>query len=210
MVSTVPNPALEFFAARITTELVLAEVLLRRVADGFDLRHVADRDAASGHALREMRVSELREIAQFTEQKQFRPLKSAPTLRRGWHCVARDLAELEEALRHLYPGAVADWFAARQPRPPVTHYREFTSRQTGMYRITTMLSDAQVAEVTRACCDKQFCLKQRLWTVEGLPPDDPAEKSLIACLEPCAVLLEFARTVVRKEQQGKPRVEVES
>jgi hypothetical protein len=43
-------------------------------------------------------------------------------------------------------------------------------------------------------------LKQRLWTVEGLPSDGSAAKSLIPCLEPCAILLEFARTVVRLEQ----------
>jgi hypothetical protein len=36
--------------------------------------------------------------------------------------------------------------------------------------------------------------------VEGLRPDGAAEKSLIPCLEPCAVLLEFARAVVRLEQ----------
>jgi hypothetical protein len=43
-------------------------------------------------------------------------------------------------------------------------------------------------------------LKQRLWTVEGLPPDAATEKSLLPCLEPCAVLLEFARAAVRLEQ----------
>jgi hypothetical protein len=100
----------------------------------------------------------------------------------------------------LYPGAVADWFAARQPDPPITHYREFTARQTGMYRITTKLDNEQVAQVARACCHQRFCLKQRLWTVDGLPPDGAPEKSLIPCLEPCAILLEFARTVARWEQ----------
>jgi hypothetical protein len=69
-----------------------------------------------------------------------------------------------------------------------------------MYRSTTMLDDGQAAQVARACCHRRFCLKQRLWTVEGLPPDSAAEKSLIPCLEPCAILLEFARTVVRWEQ----------
>jgi hypothetical protein len=63
-----------------------------------------------------------------------------------------------------------------------------------------MLDDEQVAQVARACCHQRFCLKQRLWTVEGLSPDGAAEKSLLPCLEPCAILLEFARTVVRLEQ----------
>jgi hypothetical protein len=53
----------------------------------------------------------------------------------------------------------------------------------------------------RACCHKNFCLKRRLWTVEGLSPDATGEKSLIQCLEPCAVLLEFARRAMRLDQE---------
>jgi hypothetical protein len=74
-----------------------------------------------------------------------------------------------------------------------------------MYRITTMLSDPQAAQVIRACCDARFCLKRRLWSVNGLEPDAPDAKSLIPCLEPCAVMLEFARKAVRIEQEeGRP------
>ena len=197
MVSAIPNPALEAFIALVAQELVFAEVLLRQTKDGFELRNVADREV---NPLRNVSLAELHGLAQFTEQKAYRPLKSAPNLPRGWQFLARNHTELNDALRHLYPGAVADWFAARQPDPPITHYRKFTARQTGMYRITTMLDDGQAAQVARACCHQRFCLKQRLWTVEGLPPDGAAEKSLIPCLEPCAILLEFARTVVRLEQ----------
>jgi hypothetical protein len=200
MVSAIPNPALDAFVARIAPEVVVAEVLVRQTVEGFDLRHWSDRDATS---LRLASVNDLRDITQFTEHKHFRPLKSAPNLQCGWRCVARNSSELEFALQCLYPGMLADWFAAQQPNPPITHYRDFASRQTGMYRVTTMLSDEQVAQVARAVCHKRFCLKQRLWTVEGLPPDNATEKSLIPCLEPCAVLLEFARTVMRIEEQEK-------
>ena len=120
-----------------------------------------------------------------------------PNLRAGWLCRAASDAELEAALDQLYPGAIADWFAAHQPLPPVTHYRDFTARQSGMYRITTMLADAQAAQVTRVCCDARHCLKRRLWTAPGLAPDAADAKSLIPCLEPCAVMLEFARKAVR-------------
>jgi hypothetical protein len=85
----------------------------------------------------------------------------------------------------------------------VTHYREFTERQTGMYRVTTMLNDGQAAQMTRACCHRRFCLKRRLWTVGGLPTDNSGEKSLIPCLEPCAILLEFARKAWRIEQENE-------
>ena len=137
---------------------------------------------------------------QFTAKGVFRPLKSAPNLQSGWRVVAGNRSELEMALNHLYPGAIADCFAARQVSPPVTHYREFTGRQTGMYRITQMLSDEQAAHMIRSCCNAQFCLKRRFWTVQGLKQIILQKKVLIACLEPCAILLEFARKAMRIEQ----------
>ena len=196
------NPAMESFVTRLTGERLFAQALIRRTADGFELRHVADRDA-DATTLRLLPVAGLRALAQNTRTGAFRPLKSAPNLASGWRVGARDAAELETALNQLYPGALADWFAAQTPTPPVTHYREFTNRQSGMYRITALLTDAQAAQVIRAGCAKEFCLKRRCWTVAGLSPDDVAEKSLIPCLEPCAVLLEFARKAMRLEQEEK-------
>ena len=106
-----PNPAVEKFAAQIRDELVLAQVLITRTERGYELRHLADRDAAP-ETLRLLALDELRLLAQSTAAGAFRPLKSAPNLRTGWRATADD-AELEIALDHLYPGAVTDWFAAR-------------------------------------------------------------------------------------------------
>ena len=197
------NPALETFVTCLIGELVFAQVLICRTAEGFELRHVADR-AADAAGLRLLAVNELRALAQTTRAGAFRPLKAAPNLPSGWRVCARNATELETALNQLYPGALADWFAAQNPAPPVTHYREFTNRQSGMYRITALLPDAQAAQVIRAGCAKEFCLKRRWWTVDGLPVDAATEKSLIPCLEPCAVLLEFARKAMRIEQEEKP------
>ena len=205
MISVVSNPALEALVASVAPALVFGQVWLQRGGGEFVLQHEADRGVEN---LRLITVQDLRELAQFTERGAFRPLKSAPTLRRGWQCVARDEAELDTALRHLYPGGVADWFAARQEPPPAISYRAFTARQTGMYRITAMLDDAQAALVARAGCHRNFCLKRRLWAVEGLPSESVVEKSELACLEPCAVLMEFARAVMRIEQKGGEAVSV--
>ena len=196
----VANPALNAFIAQIGSESVFGQVLLRQADGGWELRHIADREVPEP---RTVSIHELRALAQFTAQGAFRPLKSAPNLQSGWRTLAKNPAELEMALHHLYPGAVADWFAAQQEQPPVTHYRDFTTRQTGMYRITQLLNDEQAAQMIRSCCHAQFCLKRRFWTVEGLAPDNPSEKSAIACLEPCAVLLEFARKAMRIEQAEK-------
>jgi hypothetical protein len=195
----VHHPALERFLADLGGELVLGQVLLRRAEGGFELRHDRDRHAPVS-ALRGVAVEGLRALAQHTAGGAFRPLKAAPNLAAGWRARAANPAELERALEQLYPGALADWFAARSPRPPVTGYRDFTARQTGMYRVTTHLTDEQAERMARVCCDARFCLKRRLWTAGAPPVDAPADKSVIPCLEPCAVLLEFARVVARLEQ----------
>lgn len=202
-----PNPALEKFVAAMGEELVVAQVLIRRDGTNFTLRHASDRDAAM-QRLRVLQPADLRTLAGHTAQGAFRPLRAAPNLADGWHLTVESDEALGEALNQLYPGAVADWFAAQSPAPPVTHYREFTARQTGMYRITTMLDDAQAARMTAICCDAAFCLKRRLWTTTGLAPDPPQSKSIIPCLEPCAVLLEFARKVARLEQDEKAAVAI--
>lgn len=201
------HPALQAFVAQIGAELALAQALIRRVEPGYELRHVADRDRAPT-TLRELRVNELRELARFTASGAFRPLKAAPNLPAGWLLRVKDEAVLETALSALYPGTIGDWFAAQSPSPPVTNYREFSNRQTGMYRITAMLEDAQAAQVARACCDKNHCLKRRIWTVNRLEAEGIEEKSLIPCLEPCAILLEFARKTMRVEQEKKLRLEL--
>jgi hypothetical protein len=194
------SPALQWFVQQIKDELVVAQVLVRRQEDGFELRHVADRETDAGK-LTTASAEDAAGIAQFTEEGAFRPLKSAPNLRRGWRILARSDLELEAALNRLYPGFIPDLFAVRTSNPHITHYREFTNRQTGMYRITTLLSDADAVAMAGKCCAARYCLKERLWTVEGQPGDQAEGKSVVPCLEPCAILLGYARKVVRTSQR---------
>ena len=198
------NPDLSALIAGMGEEMVFGQALARRAGRGFELRHVADRDAAA-QSLQSLAVEELRGWAQFAQGGAFRPLKSAPNLRRGWRATAVDGTALGRCLHHLYPGAVADWHAAQAQPPPVTSYREFAKRQTGMYRITAKLNDAAAGAVVRACCHPDSCLKRRLWTVGQLKLDGVAEKSLIPCLEPCAILVELARKAARWEQEAAAR-----
>jgi hypothetical protein len=199
------NPALTSFISGITDGLTFAQVIIRPAQSGFELRHVDDR-GRSGANLRQLNLSELRDLVSTTARGAYRPLKSAPNLQAGWRLAVNSPADLERALNQIYPGAIADWYAARSPAPPVTHFREFTARQTGMYRISSKLLDSQAAVVVRACCHSTLCLKRRLWTVEGLPHDPEQSKSVIPCLEPCAVFLEFSRKSMRFEQEEKQQI----
>jgi len=196
------NPPLQALAAEIADGLPFAQVLIRPLPPGFELRHVDDQGRPPD-TLRVVPRSHLRALAQLTAEGAFRPLSSAPSLQSGWRLPVEDLPGLGAVLDQLYPGSVADWFAARQSPPPITHYREFTARQTGMYRLVTLLNDDQAGRMIRACCQRRLCLKRRLWTVAGEPADVGADKSIIPCLEPCAILLEFARKAMRMEQEEK-------
>lgn len=196
------NPTVEWFVSWFGGELVIGQVLVCRRDKSYELRHAEDHEK-SARELRPVTPEEARAIAQFTEAGAFRPLKSAPTLRRGWQIVANSDAELATALDRLYPGAIADLYAALQRSAPVTDYRAFTNRQTGMYRITAFLDDVEAGAVVRKCCAQEFCLKRRFWDVSGLAPEAVGDKSVIPCLEPCAVLLEFVRKVVRAAQREK-------
>lgn len=206
LMTAVENPALSAFLASFGETCRVGQVLIRRVGQAFELQHADDDEKDA--TFRALAVAGLRELAQTTATGAFRPLHAAPNLRRGWYCQARDAAELQTALEHLYPGFLADWLAAQATPPPVTDYRSFTARQTGMYRLAALADDALAARITRVCCDARFCLKRRLWSAPGLGPDAPETKSLIPCLEPCAILLEYARKAMRIEQESKAPVEL--
>ena len=207
MMPEIENPALKQFVAQIGDELVLAQVLIRRQGAGYELRHAQDATVMA-EALRTIPWQETRALAQFTAAGEFRPLKSAPTLQRGWQLRVANAIDLGSVLDRLYPGAVADWFVAQSAHPPVTNYRDYTGRQSGMYRITTLLDDTQATNVIATVCAPANCLKRRLWTVEGLAPDAFPGKSPIPCLEPCAILMESARQAVRAEQKENPTVKL--
>jgi len=196
------NPALTAFLAEQAPPVLFAQVLITRRGTAFDLRHVVDKETTDS-VLELLPVESLRDLASHTQDGAFRPLKSAPNLRSGWRALPASSDEVLLALDQLYPGGLADWYAARQVPPPVTHYRDYVNRQTGMYRITQMLTDVQVRDAVLAGCHKDFCLKQRLWGGAELLPDTVSEKSLIPCLEPCPILLEFARKSMRLEQEEK-------
>lgn len=94
------------------------------------------------------------------------------------------------------------WHAWRMGKLQFTSYRTCAARQTGMYRITALLTDAQVEWVAGCACSDRSCLKVPLWTkpADGKPSRAGDEVS-IPCPEPCSMLLSLARKVARLEQE---------
>src|SRR5688500_19333776 len=105
-----PNPAIDAFTRSIISEILWGEILIKRSASGFMLCHVLDRDCSSDQ-LKPISLPEVRKIATFTAAGQFRPLRAAPNLPRGWLFVCNGTSELGRALQEFYPGSVSDLFA---------------------------------------------------------------------------------------------------
>jgi hypothetical protein len=197
----IENPWLRAFLAEPWDETILGQIIIRRKGPGFELRHTKN-SAGAATELKSVRLAEVRQLANFNSEGKFRPLKSTPDLATGWILALQNPGELEYALQTFYPNALADIQTTRHWPPPITSYRAFTHRQTGMYRITAFLNDSEVARVIENVCNT-ICLKYRLWPIDGpTPTTSPHNFTNLVCLEPCAILLESARKQVRAIQES--------
>ncbi len=190
--SALLSPPISRFLAGWHDKRVWAQVLVRREGNGFELRHDQDRDTDPTH-LRPVALEALRELAARTASDEFRPLKSAPTLRAGWRCRVAGPADLEAALSELYPASLSDDCALAEGRARPTTWTEYAERQLGRARALRGLEGEALARIVTAGCHASVCLKRRLWTGPGLAAEDAGNKSALPCLEPCAVFTYFAR-----------------
>jgi sirohydrochlorin cobaltochelatase len=160
------------------------------------------------------RAEDARHLSTNDESGEFRPLKTAPNLRRGWRLVLPDFVAVRHALDYFYPamaGVLRDHHAGRLAPVPL---RETLGRQSGMYAITRKITDEQAQSMIGGfCTSRGGCLKTILWRispevpVSSLPPEkfDPAvnqtgasEPALpMLCHEACNLLVAKAREVVK-------------
>ena len=156
------------------------------------------------------------ELARFDDAGNYRPLKTAPTLRHGWKLSLPDLAELRLALDHFYPGRLAAFLAFEQDQLATTPFRETLERQSGMYRIAAQIGEDQADDlIGNFCRSDGGCLRTILWRRDRfetspstkLPPEkfDPKHDQTgargpvipLLCQEACNLLVAEARRVVQ-------------
>lgn len=180
-----------------------AQVLIQRTElSGYRICHTEDA-VAQGLKLY-AKPRDAREISKLTEEGEYRPLKSAPNLRRGWLLRVADEKELATAMNYLYPAAVTHWHLHREGRLEVTHYRQNAARQSGIYKRVQALTDEGVQDAASACCEDAVCLKKTLWDVdENLPLEMDRGEGEIPCPEPCSMFVSFARRVRLFEREKK-------
>lgn len=197
--------------------LQVGQVKLSPAASGYELRHVDDANAADLQSYEGAVAA--RDQAWLDEAGEFRALKSAPSLRRGWRVTVSSKEELKLALDFLYPAAVGMAYAAARGELQATALRDLLGRQTGMYRFANRITDEQACEIVGRVCDSTSkCARQILWPVAaGLPLSGPAASKIVStgsavplvCMEACPHVVSEARKVARKNHEASlPKAEV--
>lgn len=184
--------------------LVIGEVLLGK---DHTLRHVSDIGRTDLHLHGSPRDARL--IARYDAAGEYRPLKTAPNLIRGWLLQAGSLEGMELALEFLYPGALGLWLAFLRGTLRPTALRQTLDRQTGMYRITQLLREDQALELVGTCCSFTGCLRTVLWDLEpekgvnSLPEEKrslstlPLDRIPLICRELCNLVVAAARPIAK-------------
>ena len=201
----------------------IGQLEIERVEGAFVLSH---RDDAGRSDLGEHEVDDAFEIARFDDAGNYRPLKTAPTLRHGWKIFARDLSQVERVIDTIYPGRLAMLCAFKSGELIATSLRETLNRQSGMYRVAAKISDEQIDDLVGDFCRSDGgCLRTILWKRDTcnkdpslkLPPEkfDPAvdqylsakrprsataatESIPLLCQEACNLLVAEARKIVKE------------
>ena len=194
----------------------IGQIAIKLTGDLFVLNH---REDSARQDLKEYSGPEqAADIARFDDSGNYRPLKTAPNLRRGWRLKLANLEELRQALDYFYPGRLSILKAQIENRLMITPLRETLNRQSGMYRIAAAISDEQINDVVgRFCRSRDGCLRTILWRRDqnGAPPSTklPSEKFdsrhdqtgrdeptiPLLCQEACNLLVNECRKTVKRE-----------
>ena len=190
----------------------IGEIAIVPTEAGATLCHRAD--LGRDDLVVETRADAARAIANHDAAGNYRPLKTAPNLRRGWQLCLADHHALRVALDYFYPAMLGLWLSERRGELVPIPLRETLGRQTGMYRVTQQLTDEQAQTlIGQACRSDGGCLKQILWrispdlSIHSLPAEKlqvppPGPSLPLLCQEACNLLVAEARTVVKKS--GSP------
>jgi sirohydrochlorin cobaltochelatase len=194
----------------------VGEISVQTSAGGLVLCHQADVAllAGGGEGLEVWNcATDARLIARNTEAGKFRPLHSAPTMRRGWRLDLPDVKALRLALDCFYPAALGAWKAEREGRLQGTPLREYLGRQTGMYRFANGINDDQAHAMVAKVCGGGKCLRRITWPLhagesamgggKNVGSFDCADGVELLCIEPCPFIVGAARKIARENFESK-------
>ena len=152
----------ELLKTSLTAPFCFGQVLVRKTNNGFVLFH---REDEAGKDLQTCRnAEEALKIAKYDDAGNYRPLKTAPNLRRGWRLTLKTLEEVKRALDYFYPGRLAVFASWKTGQLRTINLRDTLDRQSGMYRVAAKISDDQIDDVVADFCRSDGgCLRTILW-----------------------------------------------
>jgi len=180
--------------------VVFMQIHIRRVGeDRYRITHSLDRRASGTSLLSSTDPEEALRIARSASDGAYRPLRSAPTLRRGWILDDLDADGLWRAVSLFYPAALLHAKRFEFGQTAVNSWEAWAGRQTGIYERLSDLDPEVLDGVTRQCCGN--CLRTRVWRAEhesrgetGAPL--PGREGVVPCPEPCTWYGTFARAAL--------------
>lgn len=181
----------------------IGQAIFKAEGDGFLLCHAEDE--GRGDLKIFANPHDAASIALYDDAGAYRPLKTAPNLKHGWSLRLASLADLHLALDLLYPAAMANWRALLRNEKIATPLRDTVNRQTGMYRVTGLITDEEAQGIVDSLCSPG-CLRCIQWPIptDAVPPVVPIKEKEIPllCIDACSLLIAEARRVV-KSRLGK-------
>jgi len=201
---------------------VIGQVSIQVRGSGYVLRHVDDADLAEENLTRYRQAGDAREIARNDAEGEFRPIKTAPTLKRGWLLELSALEALHLALEFLYPAAIGMALAQEKGTLKPVAIRDLLGRQTGMYRFANGITDAQASEIIGKCCETGTkCLRRIVYPLDATQQlSGPASGKLgddaghlpgytnaipLLCMEACNHIVSAARKVSRENNDARAK-----
>lgn len=167
-----------------------------RDGTAYELRHSDDLSTATDKLIQIFDWGTFRELLRENKHGQYRPLKAAPTLRKGWRMEALPFDDLLLALHYLYPASIANWQLWREGKLAATPYAETAGRQTGRYHVVSTLTDEQLRELTGEVC-VAGCLKRRLWEPNAVSVIAGPSEIPLLCPEACNYFVSKAREKIK-------------
>lgn len=177
----------------------------RRSSGSYELRHVDDARVPLEALEQSSNPERALEIARYSATGEYRPLRTAATLRNGW-VLALQRDEIWRAISLLYPATIQYWLNPEVAERRSRSYAEWAARQTGIYSKLRALPAEALPQVVEACCVGGRCLRTRLWRYDAALPPDPTSESggnngiptapTIPCPEPCTLFATIAREIL--------------
>ncbi len=196
--------------SRTWGELVLTVRLTGGFRREYEVRHVEDRgkDVSALHTHDD--PTAVRDLTRFTDEGEYRPLKTAPTLPTGWLFETSSADDCYRVVDWVYPATVANWYLERDGNLDVTHFDETAARQTGIYAEVENLDRDSLEAAVTACCHDSQCRKRREWDAsEGDELDAPRGDGEFPCREPCSLFVAACREFLNVEQEESRRENAE-